>query len=133
MRLLVSKEVEWEAGLSAFENTGRCPPRAAALRLRMATRVRRIWSRLLLFAPPCRPTSSRTKETPRTVTPCSLARVAAAARREARTDQPCLLCTRRVRRKKTADKISALPTIPATASLWIGWVAKSKDAVKAVG
>jgi len=33
-------------------------------------------------------------------------------------------------RKNTEDKVSALPTTPVTASVWIGWTANSIDATK---
>ena len=67
VRLRVRREDEWEAGLSALEKEGRLPPRAAARRLRMATRLRAIWRRFFLLLPA---RSSRTAETPSTVTPC---------------------------------------------------------------
>ena len=128
VRLRVRREDEWEAGLSALEKEGRLPPRAAARRLRMATRLRPIWRRFFLLLPA---RSSRTAETPNTVTPCSLARVAAAARRAQSRPQPLLLWASRLSRKKTAERSSARPTIPATASVWTGWAANRRAAVRA--
>ena len=109
----------WEAGLSALENDGSCPPRQTARKLKIMITLSRSLTALCHLSLTLRLVSSKSqsRQIAKTVTPCSLANIASVANKGVANVHPFCRCLIRVRRQNMVQRISARPTTPDTASL----------------